>query len=153
MSISDQRKSKHVVNPNDKLVSLVKSTSDCQNRMGLSKYNGKNLEHTKTINNNARNNGEKPQVDLTNNGAKANKDSVIIVGDSMIKHVNDRDISCSHTVKVRPNLGASTHDLMDYVKPAMRKKPKGLVIHTGTNDIQQEINTMKIAKKLVKVGK
>ena len=121
--------------------------------MGLSKYNGKKLEHTKTINNKARNNGEKPQADLTNNGAKANKDSVIIVGDSMIKHVNDRDISCSHTVKVRPNLGASTHDLMDYVKPAMRKKPKGLVIHTGTNDIQQEINTMKIAKKLVKVGK
>ena len=42
---------------------------------------------------------------------------------------------------------------MDYVKPAMRKKPKALVIHTGTNDIQQEINTMKMVKKLVKVIK
>ena len=58
----------------------------------------------------------------------------------MIKHVNGRDIS--------PNLGASTHDLFDYVKPAMRKKPKALVIHTGMNDIQQEINTMKMFKKL-----
>ena len=62
-------------------------------------------------------------------------------------------ISHSHTVKVRPNPGASTHDLMDYVNPAMRKKPKALVIHTGTNDIQQEINTMKMIKKLVKVLK
>ena len=62
-------------------------------------------------------------------------------------------ISHSHTVKVRPNPGASTHDLMDYVNPAMRKKPKALVIHTGTNDIQQEINTMKMVKKLVKVIK
>ena len=48
---------------------------------------------------------------------------------------------------------ASTHDLMHYVKPATRKKPKTLVIHTGTNDIQQEINTMKMGKKLVKVIK
>ena len=37
----------------------------------------------------------------------------------MIKHVNDRDFSRFHTVKVRPNPGALTHDLMDYVKPAM----------------------------------
>ena len=66
----------------------------------------------------------------------------------MIKHVNGRDISLFHTLKVRPNLGASTHDLFDYVKPAMRKKPKALVIHTGMNDIQQEINTMKMFKKL-----
>ena len=51
----------------------------------------------------------------------------------MIKHVNGRDISRSHTVKVRPDSRASTHDLLDYVKPAMRKKPKALVIHTGTN--------------------
>ena len=49
--------------------------------------------------------------------------------------------------------GASTHDLSDYVKPAMRKKLKALVIHTGTNNIQQEINTMKMVKKLVKVIK
>ena len=62
-------------------------------------------------------------------------------------------INGSHTVKARPNPGASTHDLLDYVKPAMQKKPKGLVIHIGPNDIQQEINTMKMVKKLVKVIK
>ena len=78
---------------------------------------------------------------------------MITVGNSMIKHLNGRDISLFHTVKVRPNLDASTHDLMDYVIPAMRKKPKALVIHTRTNDIQQEINTMKMVKKLVKVIK
>ena len=31
------------------------------------------------------------------------------------------------------------------------KKPKTLVIHTGTNNIQQEINTIKMVKKLVNV--
>ena len=39
------------------------------------------------------------------------------------------------------------------MKPAMRKKLNILVIHTGTNDIQQEINTMKMVKKLVKAIK
>ena len=71
----------------------------------------------------------------------------------MIKHVNGCDIFRSHTVKVRPNLEAYAHDLMDYVKPALEKKPKVLVIHTGTKDIQQEVNTMKMFKKLVKVIK
>ena len=52
--------------------------------MGLAKSNGKKPEHTKTINN-VRNNGERSQADWSNNGAKANKDSVIIVGDSMIR--------------------------------------------------------------------
>ena len=120
--------------------------------MGLDKSNGKKPEHTKAINN-VRNNSEKTQIDRSNNGAKANKDSVIIVGDSIIKHVNGHNISSSHIVKLRLNPGTSTHDLLYYVKPAMQKKPKALMIHTGTNDIQQEINTMKIVKKLVKVIK
>ena len=67
----------------------------------------------------------------------------------MIKHVNGHCISRSHAVKFHPNLGASTHDLMDYVKLAMRKKPKVLVIHAGTKDIQQEINTMKMVRKFI----
>ena len=61
----------------------ISHINDSQNHVGLDKSNGKKPEHTKTINN-VRNNSENPQVDRTNNGAKANKDSVIIVGDSMI---------------------------------------------------------------------
>ena len=70
-----------------------------------------------------------------------------------MKHVNGRDTSRSHRVQVRLNPGASTHNLMDYLKAAMRKKPKPLVTHKGKNGIQQEINTMKTVKKLFKVIK
>ena len=96
---------------------------------------------------------KKPQTDRSNNDAKANKDSIIILGGSMIKNVNCRNISRSHTVKVCPNPRASTHDLMDYVKPAMPKKRKALVIQTGTKDIQQEMNTKQMVNKLVTVVK
>ena len=64
--------------------------------MGLDKSNEKKPEHTKTISN-VRNNSEKPQTDRSNNDAKANKDSVIIVGDSMIKQVNGRDFSLPYS--------------------------------------------------------
>ena len=63
----------------------------------------------------------------------------------------NRDISHSHTVKVCS--GTSTHDLINYVTPAMRKKPKAQVIDICTNDIQQEIETMKMVKQLVNVIK
>ena len=78
-SVLIEENSTHVVKPNDKLVSLSKSTCDSQNHTSLENSSGKKLEHTKTISN-VRINGEKPQADRTNNGTKANKDSVIIVG-------------------------------------------------------------------------
>ena len=46
----------------------------------------KKPEHIKNTNN-IRNNGEKPQDDRANNGTIASKDSVIIVGDMLIKNV------------------------------------------------------------------
>ena len=61
-SVLIKEKAKHVVNPNNKQVSLNKSTCDRQNHMGLDKYNEENPDHTKTINN-VRNNSEKPQTD------------------------------------------------------------------------------------------
>ena len=113
--------------------------------MGLDKFTRKKPEHTKTINI-VRNSSEKSQTNWSNNGIESNKDSVI-------KHVNGLNFSCFHTVKVRSNPWASTYDLMNYVKPAMPKKLKALVIHTGTNDIHQETNTMKMVKELFKIIK
>ena len=64
-----------------------------------------------------------PQTDRSNNDAEANKDSFIILGGSMIKNVNGRNISRSHTVKVCPNPGASTHDLMETCHAEKAKRP------------------------------
>ena len=58
------------------------------------------------------------------------------VGDSMIKHVNGREVSRDNLVKIRFHPGATTDDFIDYVRPTARKKPDIIIIHTGTNDIQ-----------------
>ena len=58
-------------------------------------------------------------------------------------------MSRGDSVKIQPHPGASTEDLMDNIKPAIRKNPDIVVVHTGTNDLQNNCNIVKKAKKLV----
>ena len=46
--------------------------------------------------------------------------------------------------------GSTTEDLTDYIKPIVRKETDFLVIHTGTKDLTNGVNTMKEIIKLVK---
>ena len=68
----------------------------------------------------------------------------------MIKNITGTGISRSNTVKMRPYPGATTVDICDYIKLELRHKPDVIIIHCGTNDIENEINTVKKIKKLVK---
>ena len=74
---------------------------------------------------------------------------VYILGGSMIKHATGRNVSDSMNAKVRSHPGATSEDLVDYEKPIAPKKPKMLVIHTGTNDLPDDMNTIKKVKKVV----
>ena len=51
---------------------------------------------------------------------KTPKKDIVIIGDSMIKYVNGREISSS--VKIRSHPGATTEDLIDYVRPTTARK-------------------------------
>ena len=62
-------------------------------------------------------------------------------------------MSRGDSVKIRPHPGTSTEDLIDHIKPAIRKNPGIVVIHTGTNDLQNNCNIVKKAKKLVSAVK
>ena len=65
---------------------------------------------------------------------------VYIFGDSIIKHVNGRNVSDCMNVKVRSHPGATTEDLINYLKPIARKTKikKMVVIHTGINDLPND---------------
>ena len=77
------------------------------------------------------------------------KKEVLIIGDSMIKYVNGRGVSRNDSVKVRSYLGATTDDFIDYVRPTVRKKPNLIIIHSGTNDIQNNVNTLQKIRKVI----
>ena len=58
-------------------------------------------------------------------------------------------MSHGDSVKIRTHPEVSTDDLIDHIKPAICKNPDIVVIHTGTNDLQNNCNILKKAKKLV----
>ena len=61
----------------------------------------------------------------------------------MINHVNGCELSRDDSVKIRCNPGATTNDIIDYVILTARKKPDMTIIHAGTNDIQNKVNTLR----------
>ena len=65
----------------------------------------------------------------------------------MIKYVNGREVSRNNSVKVRSHPGATTDDFIDYVRSTVRKKPNLIIIHAGTNDIQNNVNTLQKIRK------
>ena len=68
----------------------------------------------------------------------------------MLKNITGSGLSKDHTVKIRPHPGATTIDMIDYIKPELRNKPDIVILHCGTNDITNDVNTVKKIKKLVK---
>ena len=53
-----------------------------------------------------------------------------------------------NNVKVITHPGSTTEDILDYIKPIARRKPGIFIIHTGTNDLINGVNTIKKVRKL-----
>ena len=64
---------------------------------------------------------------------------VAILGDSMIKHINARRIQqgMKHKVIVKTFPGAGVKEMNHYVKPTLLTTPDKLILHVGTNDLQE----------------
>ena len=45
--------------------------------------------------------------------AKVEKKNIVVIGNSMIKNINGRDVSRGNSVQIRPPPGASTKDPID----------------------------------------
>ena len=68
----------------------------------------------------------------------------------MIKNITGTGISRDHTVKIRPHPGATSIEMCLYIKQELRHQPDVIILHWGTNNISNEINTLKKLKKLLK---
>ena len=77
------------------------------------------------------------------------KKQKMMVGDSMIKHVNGCEVFRDDSLKIRCHLGAITHDIIDYVRPSARRKRDLIIIHTDANDIQNKVNTLQKVRKVI----
>ena len=65
------------------------------------------------------------------------KDEVVIVRHSVIKNIDPRGLSRKNKTLVKSYSGATRKDIVDFVKPAAQRKAKGIILHSGTNDLKQ----------------
>ena len=83
------------------------------------------------------------------NRNKNSRRQIFIIDDSMVKHINGPGISKNDQVQVKTHLGATTDDIIDYIKPTIRQKPDIVIVHSGTNDLTKNVNTMNRVCKVV----
>ena len=83
------------------------------------------------------------------NRNKNSRRQIFIIGDSMVKHINGPGISKNDQVQVKTYPGATTDDIIDYIKPTVCEKPDIVIVHSGTNDLTKDVNTMNRVRKVV----
>ena len=74
---------------------------------------------------------------------------ICIIGDSIIKNIKGHGITKINTVSVHWHSAATNNDLIDHTKPSVWKKQDMIIIHTGTNNWTNGVNTYYKIKTLV----
>ena len=73
----------------------------------------------------------------------------VVISHSIAKYLKPNDlVSRENFVKVPFQSGATTEDMLDYIKSLVRKKPDTIMIHTGTNDVTNVVKTVNNVKKV-----
>ena len=58
----------------------------------------------------------------------------------MVKLVKSENLSDENYIaNIRANPGCTTEDIADYIKPIIRRKPDITLVHTGTNDLINDL--------------
>lgn len=94
-----------------------------------------------------------------NNDKKNNdnqKRTTTILGDSTIKDIQAykmrRRLPKNEKLFVKSFSGATVQDMVDYVKPSMRRKPDLIILHAGTNDLRSEKSAEIIASEIMNLA-
>ena len=100
-----------------------------------------------------------PGVQNQENGPKQtktkNRKRIMIVGDSMLNGILDEGLQKDPNVQVKRHPGATTRDIVDYVRPVIRKKPDCIIMHAGTNDLtsQEKTDTINNFREIIEETK
>ena len=71
----------------------------------------------------------------------------------MLKIIQGRGLSKKHNITVCANPGATTRDILNHIKPTLRKKPDVVIVHCGTNDLTSQEKTIANMQELFRMSK
>ena len=85
---------------------------------------------------------------------RKSRDVTIILADSIIKDVKGWELTDdSNKVVVKFFRGATTSQMKWHVKATTEQNPKNLILHCGTNDINDHSDLQNIAEEIVELAK
>ena len=131
----------HYFNNTTKKKENISEDKECHNK--LNHQQKKQLSKEKTV---LSKESEKSENKIHGKDQK----NVFLIGDCMIKNIAGTGISRENIIKIRPHPGATIIDICNYIKPEIHQKPDVVIVHCGTNDIPNNINTVREIKELVK---
>ena len=130
----------------------IMTYSGSNTRIGITTDERNKQSITKKLQNNIKikdNTNKNHTVD--NNNIQEKNKKIIIIGDLMLRFPRSKFLPKNNNfVSVRFDPGTTTEDIVDFIKPVIRKKPNAVIIHPGTNDLTNGTNTMKQARKITK---
>ena len=73
----------------------------------------------------------------------------------MINGIQERTMNNNQNTKIKlyKYPCVSSVDILDHVKPSLRKEPPQITIHAGINDVSNDVNYLKNVKEIVKLVK
>ena len=128
---------------------IADNKSDAKDSFDKTKKIKEHAERNKA--NNLPNSTESRDVKLKTN--KRKKVRVEILCDSMLNGIQEKGLNknADINIKIRKYPGASSNDILDHIRPSLRKEPDQIIIHAGTNDLTSDHNYLNNVKKIVKM--
>ena len=152
---------KSVESPNSFAV-LGNFPEECNSTAAL---NNKNKESLDSITNPSGNQKKDDSTRLRNspvhNQPKKTKEKksqserpvTVILGDSMVKGLKGWELSDqSNHVVVKSFRGAKDYQMKWYIKPTIEQNPQNIILHCGTNDIDEKSKAADIANGILHLG-
>ena len=141
--IADQLIAVRLKKHNDFLTSINSSDNVIKDTDDVKETDAIKLDNSVTITATGIENNSKEQISCINYTA--------IIGDSMINGINANGFKRELNVKIKPFGGSTSADLLDHIKPTLRKNPKNIILHVGTNDLTNNIDTIQNFKEIIKL--
>lgn len=126
----------------DEIMENVKSTTTSPTIKEPSKQSQKNHNKNQMSKEDDNNNERKQSEGPARSTKKANTTNTIIIGDSMIKHLDSRRLKRSsktpRKISTETYRGSTIGDMKHHIKPCLAKKPEEIILHVGTNNLADQ---------------
>ena len=82
------------------------------------------------------------------------KGAALIVGDTMLREIDENRLPGAkpNSAKVRVFSGATIDYMKDFLKPYLKRSPRNIILHVGTNNIINDLSSV-ILNKLLSLKK